>query len=433
MGLLATLKVMLGIDSLEYQAKLREATGDTEKFAVAVGASVGRVKERVQSGIGQPLLLAGLAAQKFGGQLTSTFSDAAGVTSKLAVQTNGLFMATGRLADAGLLAVASFGKLSAVKLSTATLNAGMLGLATSVGAAAYEITKFIMEVSGLEALLRDFAGKPASEFAEALANNEERFKGAAEQLAGLTAKLQLSGPAWAFEAKWTRENAIRVSELTDKVITYARSRRSISENVAGYFATMQSEERLHRRAIATLDELRLKFQQFYGVMTKPQITDALAKLAGDVQKMAEQGIPWAQVMDKVAPRFKELADFAGTYTNFNMPKQAQDLGDAFRDDTGGALDALLKKWATLPSAIKSGAEDSAKLLDELGERLKGSISGGFGKGIEEGTNFARQQMEAWIAEVEGRPIKLRIDASAIQAAFDAVLSGRIPHTTGSAP
>ena len=433
MGLLAVLKVMLGIDSLEYQAKLREATGDTDKFAVAVGASVGRVKERVQVGIGQPLLLAGLAAQKFGGQLTSTFSDAAGVTSKLAVQTNGLFMATGRVADAGLLAVASFGKLSAVKVSTATLNAGMLGLATSVGAAAYEITRLIMELSGLDEAMRDKAGKPAAELAEALANNEERFKGAAEQLAGLTAKLHLSGPAWAFEAKWTRENAIRVSELTDKVLAYARSRRSISENVAGYFATMQSEEGLHRRAIATLDALRLKFDQSYGVMTKPQLTDALAKLAGDVRKMAEQGIPWAQVMDKVAPRFKELAEFAGTYVGFNMPKEAQDLGDAFRDDTGGALDALLKRWATMAPAIKTGVEDSRKYLEQMGKDLEGSISGGFGRGAEEGVNFAKQQMDAWRAEIAANPIKLKFDASDLQRIIEAVNSGRIPITTGSAP
>ena len=385
-------------------------------------------------GISQPLLLAALAAQKFGGQITSTFADAAGVTSKLAIQTNGLFMATGRLADAGLLAVASFGKLSAVKVSTATFNAAMLGMATSAGVASYEITRLIMEVSGLdEALMLEKASKSSEDLGRVLGFNKEQFEKVAYQVARLTAQLHLSGPAWEFENKWTWENAKRVSELNDNLLELLRRRRDLTRAMPDYLATLQAEEGVHRRNIATLDALRLKWDSAYGVMTKPQLTDAFTKLAADVRLMAEQGIPGAQVMDKVAPRFKELADFAGTYTNFNMPKQAQDLGDAFRDDTGGALDSLLVKWATLPPAIKSGAEDSAKFLDQMGERLKGSISGGFGKGIEEGTNFARQQVDAWRRELEATPIKLKFDASAIQALFEAISKGRIPVTTGSAP
>ena len=428
-GTIASLVARVGADTSDFHT---EMDGAVIK-AGSVQAGFDRIGKRIEGGIGQPLLLAGLAAQKFGGQLTSTFADAAGVTSKLAIQTNGLFMVTGRLADAALLATASLGKLSGVKISTSTFTAGMLGIVTAVAAASWEVGRFIAQVTGLDNLLREKAAKPAAQVADVLARDEERYQAVREQVQQLAHALQLSGPEWDVSSKRTRENAVRLSEVNERLLDSMKRRKEIALTMPTYLAGLQAEESLHRRNIGTLEALRLKFDQSYAVMTKPQLTDALAKLAGDVRTMAEQGIPWAQVMDKVAPRFKELAEFAGTYTNFNMPKQAQDLGDAFRDDTGGALDALLKKWATLPAAIKSGAEDSAKFLDQMGERLKGSISGGFGKGIEEGTNFARQQVEAWIAEVEGRPIKLRVDASAIQAAFDAVLSGRIPRTTWSAP
>ena len=138
-------------------------------------------------------------------------------------------------------------------------------------------------------------------------------------------------------------------------------------------------------------------------------------------------------MDKVAPRFKELAEFAGTYVGFNMPKEAQDLGDAFRDDTGGALDALLKRWATMAPAIKTGVEDSRKYLEQMGKDLEGSISGGFGRGAEEGVNFAKQQMDAWRAEIAANPIKVPFDIPNLRAEILAMIRGERPVTTGSAP
>jgi len=427
-GTIASLVARVGADTSDFHGKMDGALIK----AGSVQAGFDRIGKRIEGGISQPLLLAGLAATKFGGQITSTFADAAGVTSKLQIQTNGLFMATGRLADASLLAIASLGKLSAVKISASTFTAGMLGIVTAVAAASWEVGRFIAVVTGLDDLLRKRA-KPAEDLADALAADEQRYQATREQVLALAHALHLSGPEWDISTKRTRENAVILSELNDRLLDSLKRRKNIAQFLPGYLATLAAEPGIHRRNIETLDALRLKFDQTYGVMTRPQLTDAFAKLAEDVRLMAEQGIPWAQIMDKVAPRFKELADFAGTYTNFNMPKQAQDLGDAFRDDTGGALDALLKKWATLPAAIKSGAEDSAKFLDQMGERLKGSISGGFGKGIEEGTNFARQQVDAWRRELEATPIVLKFDASAIQALFEDISKGRIPRTTGSAP
>ena len=427
-GTIASLVARVGADTSDFHGKMDGAL----LKAGSVQAGFDRIGGRIQGGISQPLLLAGLAAQKFGGQLTSTFADAAGVTSKLAIQTNGLFMATGRMADAALLATASLGKLSAVKISTSTFTAGMLGIVTAVAAAGWEVGRFIAQVTGLDNFLREKAAKPAAQVADVLARDEERYQAVREQVQQLAHALRLSGPEWDVSTKRTRENAVKLSELNERLLDSMKRRKEIALTMPAYLAGLQNEESLHRRNIGTLEALRLKFDQSFGVMTRAQVIDALAKLAADVKTLAEQGIPWAQVMDKVAPRFGELAAFAATYTGFDMPGEAKALGDAFRDDTGAALDSLLKQWATMGPAVKSGVDESRRRLEEMGKTLEGTVKGGFADGIAGGISDATVELERWAAGAVVK-IPVELDTAYLQKQLEEIKSGRIPTTTGSAP
>ena len=91
-GTIASLVARVGADTSDFHGKMDGALIK----AGSVQAGFDRIGKRIEGGISQPLLLAGLAATKFGGQITSTFADAAGVTSKLAVESNGLFLVTSR-------------------------------------------------------------------------------------------------------------------------------------------------------------------------------------------------------------------------------------------------------------------------------------------------------------------------------------------------
>jgi hypothetical protein len=427
-GTIASLVARVGADTSDFHGKMDGALIK----AGSVQAGFDRIGKRIEGGISQPLLLAGLAATKFGGQITSTFADAAGVTSKLQIQTNGLFMATGRLADSALLAVASLGKLSAVKISASTFSAGVLGIVTAVAAASWELGRFIATLTGLDNWLREKAVKPAEQLADVLAHDEERYQMVREQVQQLAHALRLSGPEWDISSKRTKENAVRLSELNDQLLDSLNRRKQIAEAGPAYLATLAAEPGIHRRNIETLDVLRAKFNETYGVMTKSQIADALGKLAKDIRAMAFEGISWAQVMDKVAPKFRELAEAAATYAGFDMPGEAKALGEAFRDDTGAALDGLLKQWATMGPAVKSGVDESRRRLEEMGKTLEGTVKGGFHDGIAGGISDATKELERWAAGAVVR-IPVELDTSGLQRQIEEIKRGRIPVTTGSAP
>jgi hypothetical protein len=97
------------------------------------------------------------------------------------------------------------------------------------------------------------------------------------------------------------------------------------------------------------------------------------------------------------------------------------------------MDDLFASFRGLPKEVDSSRAASAASLDRMGKDLEGSISGGFGRGAEEGVNFAKQQMDAWRAEIAANPIKVPFDIPNLRAEILAMIKGERPVTTGSAP
>lgn len=424
-SLLASLKVMLGIDTVDYESKMRGATTLAGQFE----KDLSRAGQRMGSSLTGPLVLAGVAAEKFGGQLTSTFMDAAGVTSKLQVQTNGLMMATGRLADSALLAVAAYGKLSNVSVSAKTLNTAIVGLSVAAGEAGWAVGRLIAEVTGLDDALRDKAGKPANEIAEALAKDETRFQNVVQQVTHLKERLGLLGPEWEISNVRTKENALQLSNVNEKILVLIKSQRTITDVVRDYIGAQEALKNIHEANVRVLERVKQASYDAYSVMTRADVTTGFEKIAADVGMMAERGVSWQQVMTAVAPKFKELSDAAATYTNFNMPQQARDLATAFSDETGVALDSYLRSVATIPDATKKASADNAMALAELGDKFKDGVKGGFATGAQEGIAEIKR-----IVTDEAGTIKMIIPVEfahdGLQKLVNDMLAGRNPDTMG---
>jgi hypothetical protein len=410
--------------------------GQVEREAGATAAGLGRIGNRLRGEVTQPLLLAGLAATKFGGQLTSSFMDSMGVTSKLGVATNGLFLATGRLADSSLMAIAAFGKLSAVKLSTRTLNAGLLALAVDAGQAGWAVGRLIAEVTGLDNALREHAGKPTKQIAEALASSEQRYQATRAQVEALTRALHLSGPQWQTSSTRTAENAVRLAEVNAALLEHVARRRSLMSTMTEYFRHLEQEDSLHIRNIATLEVARLKWLETEGVMTKAMATTAMAEMNKDLGTMAENGVAGAEILRGVGGRITELVERARAM-GVDVPPLLGNMYDAIKEKNllwiEDTARAMAKIGTAMPKAIADSAEANKAELKRLEDLYAGTISGGFGRGTEEGVGFAKQQVDTWRRELEATPIVLKFDASAIRALFEEISKGQIPKTTGSAP
>jgi len=69
----------------------------------------------------------------------------------------------------------------------------------------------------------------------------------------------------------------------------------------------------------------------------------------------------------------------------------------------------------------------------MGDDLAGSLSGGFGRGIQECTNAGRQALDEFMRETEGRrwQIRLEIDPADLQRQIQDAVSGITPRTGGS--
>jgi len=431
-GTIANLAVRVGADTSDFTRGM----GQVDREVGATAAGLGRIGNRLRGDVAQPLLLAGLAATRFGGQITTSFMDSAGVTSKLAVETNGLFLATGRLADSSLMAIAAFGKLSAVRLSAKNLNIGMLALATDAAQAGWAVGRLIAEVTGLDDALREHAGKPTKQIAEALASSEQRYQATRAQVEALTRALHLSGPQWETSSTRTAENAVRLAEVNAALLEHVARRRSLMKTMTEYFTHLEQEDSLHKRNIATLEVARLKWLETEGVMTKAMAAAAMGEMNKDLGTMAENGVAGAEILRGVGGRITELVERARAM-GVDVPPLLGNMYDAIKEknllwieDTARAME---KVGTAMPKAIADSAEANKAELKRLEDLYAGTISGGFGRGAEEGVGFAKQQVDAWRRELEATPIKLKFDASAIQALFEAISKGRIPVTSGSAP
>ncbi len=365
-------------------------------------------------------------------------------------------------------------------------------LVAGAAIAGWQIGKWISDFTGLTAAFST-AKKPADELADTIGTNATRYEDLRQQVVRMAASLGEAAPEAAKNTTATKENAAALLEWTDQAVKAHRSQQDLgagSETLAKQLKTLQDnlkdlaaqgtaagvaqqmEIDAKNKAIAaqktwnagmvTAAELVAKWKdstfaalpvqeqlrqsiismtqhetdlgdavmKTYGILTETQAAAAVGDMEEKIRQVALAGGDAGQVLEKMGPDIMKSVD-AATKMGANVPFVMTDMAEAIKTGNAMWLGDLMTGLKKTPEAAKEGADESAGYLDAMGNRLKGSISGGFGKGIEEGTNAGKQRFDDFVANVTQTPIRLSFDIPDLhQAVLDAV-RGVLPNTGGN--
>jgi len=428
MGLLATLKVMLGVDSVEFQTKMRESGERVSIFENEFGKRSTLV-------------------ERHGLRLVRTAEGIGSSMQRMSVDAGG-----------GLMQLAEH-----VGFSRVALGIGAI-------AATYGVLK-----AASDALMRSTkdAGKPVGEMAAALVEDGAAMENVAAQVDMLAKRLGTSGEALGVNTAATMENAVGLLALRDALEKELKQRQLGSAAYKDYLAQQKiavertaEQKKLYTESVAWLDALReaqVRFNIVHGqfVPASAQVVIALARGREELKSFADEARRSAGILNAEDLRAKvtllekqivaiaqsggsasqTVASLGGQFED--LVKLAKELGveltpqferaaEAISQGPGLAMDDLFASFRGLPKEVDASRAASSASLDRMGKDLEGSLKGGFRDGIAGGISDATQELERWAA---GATIKIpvELDTAELQRQIEEIKRGRIPITTGSAP
>lgn len=425
MSLLATLKVMLGVDSVDFQNKMRDSAASASVFENTFGQRATMV-------------------ERHGMRLVNTADTVAGAMQRMNVDMAG---SIAQIAD-----VAGYAKLGivlmALKVVWETLNATV------------------------KAVMADTmtAKTPIIEIAEAYAGQDLAMQGVAVRLMALQDLLIREG-------KERRGNTDRLYEYTaaSKAAAETIAKENLAHNATINAVTLEAklaaekvaeEVRLHHESVAALDaakEAQARFNAEHGkfIPASVQVQIALGKgqqqmkefaeetrktlgvmnakdlqaqadlLLKQVVAIAQSGGSVTQTVDALGTKIEEVVKVAAEL-GVQLDPRFTDMAEAVKKGPGLAMEDLFGQFKGLPKEVLASRDASRIQLEKMGADLQGSISGGFGKGVKEGIDFGEQQLEEWRRNIEARGfvMPIKVDWTEYDRGVAARKSGQVPDTGG---
>lgn len=428
MGLLASLKVMLGIDTVDYQAKMRSASDSASLFENNFGKRSDLV-------------------QRHGLKLVRTAENVSGAMQRMSVDAGG---AITQLAES-----AGFGNL-AIAIAGAAVTTTVLGAA----------------VKAIAASSRD-AGKPLGEMADAIVGDQAAIEGLVAQIDLLAKRAGSSAEQLGVSAEATKENVVGLLALRDSLEKEAIARRNSSEQYKLFLVQQKlgveagaEEKRLHEESVAALDAAReaqarfnaehgkfvpaatqvqialaagiAKEKEFaeqtrktLGVMNAEDLRAKAAALEAQVVAIAKSGGSASQTVDALGGQIDTVVKVAKEL-GVQLTPQFDDIAEAVAKGPGLAMDDLFARFKGLPDEVAKSRTASAGDLDKMGDDLRGSVSGGFGKGVEEGISYGEQALDDWRGRIqaEGIVVPIRPDWTEVNKGIAAMKRGDMPDLSG---
>jgi len=428
MGLLAALKVMLGIDSVEFQAKMRDAGERVSLFENEFGKRSTLV-------------------ERHGLRLVRTAEGIGSSMQRMNVDAGGALM---QFAE--------------------SIGWGKIALGIGGIAATYGVLKAATDAVARSALT---AGKPVGEMAAALVEDGAAMESVAAQVDMLAKRLGTSGDELGINTAATIENAVGLLTLRDALEKELKQRQLSSAGYKEYLVQQKiaaeqiaEEKKLHRESVTWLDAMReaqARFNAVHGQFISPATQVAIALAAGtrkmkeftdearrsagvwnaedlrakadllqkQVVAIAQSGGSASQTVNALGGQFAEVVKVAAEL-GVQLDPQFTDIADAVKQGPSLAMDDLFARFKGMPKQVEESSAASGRSLDELGKALEGKVKGGFLDGVAGGTSEATKELEEWAAGVHIR-IPVELDTAALQRQLEEIKSGRIPTTTGSAP
>jgi hypothetical protein len=352
---------------------------------------------------------------------------------------------------------------------------GMLELAMPAAllVMAPKIGEFVNKITGLRDAFAT-AAPPAMAMGEALFEDADRFKDAQDQLKHLLDQLGIAQPLWLQNGARTRENAeatVRwmtemhklVKELRDADdatvdsianqniidarlaeknkllqtsvdwLTKSREQQILFNDVWGKMIPVGTQVAMALgRGQAAMKDLGDETIKAYGILSETSALASVEDMEKKLRAVSLAGGDVGQVLEKMGPDITKAIEEAKKM-GVAIPPMMEDVALAIDEKNKFWLGDLMASLKRTPDAAREAAAGSAKYLEAMGKNLEGSISGGFGRGIDEGTDYGKQQIDAFIRGIEGRPIKITFDVSDLDKAIADALSGRRRGTPGMAP
>lgn len=388
MGLLASLKVMLGVDSVDFQQKMRDSAGSVSLFENEFGKRSTLV-------------------QRHGLRLATTADAVASSMSRMKVD------AVGAVAD--IANAAGFAKAGIVIL----------------------VLKAIFDTldNTIKAVMRDAmtAGKPLGEMIEGLVADKAGIENVVAQIDLFAKRLGTSAEALGVTNAATKENVAGLLALRDSLAKEALARRNTTEvyKVAVAEAKLVAEKlaeqnKLHAESVAMLDasrEAQVRFNIEHGkfIPIGAQVAIALARGQQEMKSFADETRKTLGVMNAEDLRAKAellekqavaIAKSGGSASETvaalgsqfeEVVKVAKELGiqlspqfemtaEAIAKGPGLAMDDLFASFKSMPAEVRESAAASGRALDEMGRTLEGKVKGGFVEGTKEGLDSMQEQL-----------------------------------------
>lgn len=419
MGVLASLKVLVGADTSTFHSSMAKVDEKVQHSAGTM-ANAGRA---MNAGISRPLLVAGAMAQQFGGRLAGAATDAGLMTGA----TGNLAGSLVNLSESALMSVTAMGKISKGTMSFSTMSAGAAmgtaGLATAVLLGSKALTEFAMNLLNIHPVLERFAklAKSSAEIAGTYTRDE--FDQAAAALARLKEKLHLTGVEWQFSATYTKENALRVSELTEKLLKVPHAVGTLVQSMINGAKSWGQQFRDTNAAILkSTDDIMAKQYEAFGLMSKPALLEGMNSLGRQVKAWVADGLSWEAILAAVNPKLDDMATAAGKFKDEKLTNNVSDLREAITGEWVGGIDTVLARINKVPTSLSAATNESKLALIQMGVDLKGSISGGFGMGVQEGINAGKQALDKWIADMKSKPMifEAKFDVESLAAQLKAL-------------
>lgn len=406
---LGSVVARIGADTSEFQDGLKRAGVSMDGLEKEAARAAGHL----ESGIQKPMLLAGKIAGQFAGDLSSASSQAVNAIGGIDDATKGAVAGVAKLGDSVLSGAAAFGTLSNRTLefknmSPATI-ASMGGLAIAVGTVAYEATRLLDKWTGFTDFLKDKAKTPVIEYGLLLAKDEEQFQLVGEQVDRLVSRLKLSGPEWQRNTEFTKDNAMQLAELQQRVVAEASARNKATIETREHAEAMSSATRSQWDSAEAFAAQADATASYYDVMTRADVEEAMGKLVTDFETLVNRGASAGELMKGFGTKLEDVATSASTYQNLNVPNDFERLRDAIQSGSLSAVEDLAASLKNkLPEGAKAGSEAARKALEEASEKYADSLSGGMGRGIEKGISAGDQAIVAWMNELASKPVTFNL-------------------------
>lgn len=369
------------------------------------------------------------------GAVYGTAASTVGMVRKLTANSTKLGMVLANLAGNQMIQVSSASRKVTAEMASAAKQATALkgALAVGVGLATYELTKAVLEASGAYGAMREALGLAAEkdkEFVDQLASDKLAFSDTFAAYEKLRNHLHLTGSEWQITNEQTKANAARLAELLPRVQDLNRelNREAAAQRVANVVTADNETIRKRiaaalRQQDAALADVTARTVALYGVVTKKEAEQQMAKLVADFKLLASEGVSADQLAASFGPKIDEIAKAAKGYTDINMPQDFQNLKFALEGNQvyfAGLVDYMGRQ-------VPEGAQ-------KAGVALKGSIADSLREAASQGKEEAKKlldDLQNMFGQQFSISVKVNLDTADAQRDLDALRRGELPNMNGA--